>query len=290
MVNYCQSKAAANDNFTFNAVPILFDHHSKGEIMSITSVDFCIAHLDSKARTKGFIAISAFVIVSAICIAFAQGQPPMLRMTLLISLSFLQLSLLPVGYLVILEKSKGETRRIWSRPTRDSLIKFSIGCLAVILVMLMFFGLTIRQYGLTSIPWYKITLYFAYYLILIGLVEEFFFRVVPFVLLNKNRSLALLLSCLLFSLYHINEGVSTLPYYAAFGLVFGVLRYHSVSLPVLALVHGTIDFSLLIIWPASEFRLGTINFYFIASFYLLFIALLLFFLLASFARNRQHKA
>ncbi|MCX4029876.1 CPBP family intramembrane metalloprotease [Endozoicomonas sp. SM1973] len=113
-----------------------------------------------------------------------------------------------------------------------------------------------------------------YYLVLIGLTEEILFRGLPFFNNNHHPGLIILMSSVLFALYHFHNGLHTLPYYFALGVLLAVLRYFSVSILALAIGHGLFDFMVILVWPSTGFRFGVAVFYVVSPIVVLGIAAL----------------
>lgn len=101
--------------------------------------------------------------------------------------------------------------------------------------------------------WYRI--YIAvYYLLIVGFMEEFIYRIVMqdylVGMLGKAKILAPCITAVAFSLCHYSAGgIDLLVHVFVWGMIWGYLRYFNkkVSYLALAVSHGVYDFGLLII-------------------------------------------
>ena len=132
-----------------------------------------------------------------------------------------------------------------------------VGCMAATL-----FFLNTREVAATSI----VTL-FAYHFFLIALPEEAVFRGIAFDGFKLRPTHGLFFSAFLFAFCHINNGAQWLPYYAALGLMFGVLRWTGFSILWLAICHA--------IWNVSMTLLADGTFRFSASIFFTLVPLLI---------------
>lgn len=218
-------------------------------------------------RLTGLWMLLGITIGSVLVIAYSVDLMKPQRRSLLYTLSILQLIMASAAYVALSGRSL-----LRDITVRRLTLDLSVVATVVALILAIVVGLTERQFGLTGASRQELLGQFFYYLVLIGLTEELLFRALPFSVLPTQPAWAVFVGSCLFSLYHFNNGPETLPYYLAFGLVFGVLRYFSVSLVALALGHGVFNFILVAIWPSVGFRFGEANFVIVSPWMLLAVA------------------
>ena len=102
---------------------------------------------------------------------------------------------------------------------------------------------------------------FLYQLILISFVEEVVFRGLIFGSLPKHSLQTIIVSSTLFSLYHWNNGLSTLPYYFSIGILLAVFRHFGFPLYAVILWHALFNVTILSLFPFVEFRFGSLAYY-----------------------------
>lgn len=113
--------------------------------------------------------------------------------------------------------------------------------------------LTIEASLFDRYTWYKIYIS-VYYLVMVGFMEEFIYRIVIqnyFAdVLGRWKLFAPALSALAFAMCHfMGGGIGLVLHNVLWGLIWGYLRYFckAVTYPVLAISHGVYDFGLLVI-------------------------------------------
>lgn len=232
-----------------------------------------------------FLLLCVGVVASVGVIAAAGGLDDSTRAFTLYSLSGLQLLLGTLGFLVLYRRRARPTADAGLFP-RETGPEICVVLLTLCLMLLLVFGLTERGAPPVDAGWGGVIWRSFYYLVLIGFAEEVIFRGIPGEIFPQQPVNVLLVGSILFALYHLNGGLHTLPYYFAMGLVFGVLRYFSVSLVLLAAAHGLFDIVLSSAWPSGGFRFGATAFYVVAPFALLAVAGLAGWLLSSLNARR----
>lgn len=95
---------------------------------------------------------------------------------------------------------------------------------------------------------------FFYYLIVVGLAEELWFRGL-WLAMFKNRFIpGVLFGSIIFGLYHIPHGLQTVLFTTFIGAMFAVARYRGSSILTLAIAHGLIDWFNLEMFPGVSYR------------------------------------
>ena len=146
-------------------------------------------------------------------------------------------------------------------------------CLFVFLLMeCVYTGMTIRSSPLEQAISVHAIERLVYHLLLIAFVEEVIFREVPARLFGSTVGAYCIISSLIFSIYHIKLGLQYLPLFAAFGLLFAVLRIKGVSLFNLVILHFSFNYFNEIVFPVVGFRYGETEFVWIVPLSLLTIA------------------
>lgn len=92
--------------------------------------------------------------------------------------------------------------------------------------------------------------------VLVGLVEELWFRGLWFRVMARHPLAALVSGSLLFSLYHWPQGLHRVVLTFAIGMVLGAARLRGASLLALALVHGGLNWLNEIALPATGLRMA----------------------------------
>ncbi|MFI4913358.1 MAG: CPBP family intramembrane glutamic endopeptidase [Sedimentisphaeraceae bacterium JB056] len=100
-----------------------------------------------------------------------------------------------------------------------------------------------------------------FYLVIIGFVEEFWFRGIWFAMFSDyNAVWAIIIGSLLFALIHyINGGVNAVVLTFFIGIAFSTARYYGTSILVLTVVHGWIDYLNCKAFSGSNLRYSTLK-------------------------------
>lgn len=161
--------------------------------------------------------------------------------------------LVAVPSIIFFAKGKRKLRELFSGNIIKQIgLGVIFGGILVAIIMIKNGGmaLTIEATLFERYTWYKIYIS-VYYLVMVGFMEEFIYRVVIqdyFAdCLGKWKVLAPLLSTIAFSLSHYVAG--SMLHNLIWGLIWGYSRYFckQVTYPVLAISHGVYDFGLLVI-------------------------------------------
>lgn len=106
-----------------------------------------------------------------------------------------------------------------------------------------------------KLPWPQTLAEGLRLIVLIGLVEELWFRGLWFAFFRDRPWLALGLGSLLFGLFHLPHGGFVVALTAGVGLVFAAARARGASILALGTAHGLLDWCNQILFPGLRFRL-----------------------------------
>ncbi|MBF0311242.1 MAG: CPBP family intramembrane metalloprotease [Magnetococcales bacterium] len=94
--------------------------------------------------------------------------------------------------------------------------------------------------------------------VLIGFVEELWFRGVWMALFRERMAISIGLGSLLFGLMHLPGSGEAVVYTTGVGLLFAAARQRGASILTLALAHGALDWINRVVFPGSAFRMGPV--------------------------------
>jgi len=200
-------------------------------------------------------------IATVIVVAFANQQSSAVRTAWLHIFSATQLCVGFIGYVWL--GGKKAKCDLWIEFDAQRIRRLFILMVTWALALTVVFTLTRRsdEFSARSAAFNAWQL--VYFLGLIALPEEIFFRGFPFLALGRYSARAVFVSAGLFSLIHINIGPHTLPYYFALGLLLGVLRRFGTTLAELTIWHGLFNF-VVIVWPDAGFRFSETGYFVVA--------------------------
>jgi membrane protease YdiL (CAAX protease family) len=210
----------------------------------------------------------AFVLIvtlgTIVIVAIANQQPPTERMVWLYTLSWTQLILASATYWRMGGNENNRENILFQSNTPSRRVVSVVLVSSWALAMAIVFALTERADHFLPGNMAVITWQLIYFIVLIALPEELVYRGLTFAALGRRSATAVFISAGLFSLMHFNNGIHTLPYFFAFGLLFGTLRRYGATLVQLVLWHGLFDFVNEAVWPEVGFRFSATAFYVIA--------------------------
>lgn len=94
------------------------------------------------------------------------------------------------------------------------------------------------------------------FLVFIGFTEELWFRGIWFAMFHNRLVPSVILGSVAFGLIHLAHDPVWALFAAAFGAVFAAARYRGASIVQLALAHGILNWTMKLVAPVSEFRIG----------------------------------
>jgi membrane protease YdiL (CAAX protease family) len=227
------------------------------------------------------------VLVSVVVISISSQFDSGTRVFALYALLVLQLVFGTIGFLFLSRRRSHDARGAAGSP-KDTFGKLSVVALTLCLMLALTFALMERAETVPYPGWPLFIWKTFYFFVLIGFTEELIFRGIPGEIFPQKPLKALLWGALLFAIYHLNNGLHSLPYYFAVGLVFGVLRQFGVSLVALAAMHGIFNIVVDLAWPMTGFRFGEVAFFVVAPLVLFAIAALAGWLLSLQTAARPH--
>ncbi|WP_028583677.1 CPBP family glutamic-type intramembrane protease [Desulfogranum mediterraneum] len=193
-------------------------------------------------------------------IYWARMQAPLLQAQLLYAISLVQLVGLGIVYRCLARLKPVQPP---VSPKLPLCTHTAIAFLVLCALVLVYCSLTAGQLTV-SLNWLQWMGKLLYFMLLIALPEELLFRWLPF-RLNQNRTeRAVVYGSVLFSIYHINQGILPLLFFFSLGLLFGVMRYYGCPILLLIIIHGLYDLAVGQLWPGAIFRFGSLQFWLIS--------------------------
>lgn len=201
------------------------------------------------------------VMLSVVAVFFAQQLDGGLAVIALQSLSMMQL--LVMAGLYFCGRRFENSRFKKGIPLHRNIL---IGGLGLCALLMLIYSLSQVQFVLPLLPAAYVAGQIGYYLIFIALAEELLFRGYAFSSHRFRPFSLLIISSLLFSVYHLNAGLHSLPYFFMLGLFFGIQRYFGATIWLLVLEHTAFNVVLNLGWKITDYSFETNVFYSVTPF------------------------
>lgn len=213
--------------------------------------------------------------VSFIILQLAQTVSNPVRIQLLYSLSLIQLI---VGLVWAIFVSRQHFFKLSIIRFQYKSVVWLLPLLSLIIIELSVWIFTIPRWRGPELPTFFIIKQLAYFLIIIALVEELWYRGIWFAITGNSILISVILGSILFTLLHWHQGLKHFPFLLSLGLVFSVCRWLGSPIWSLAISHGLMNWLNITVMPSIGFRFGEISYLIGLPMLLFCLAALLFYL------------
>jgi len=218
--------------------------------------------------------ISILVIfISVVVIGNANAMDSRSRSLFLYGISALQLFFSFGLMYYIYKKAAGFWPVTTTRNCGKTLAVYALGLGILVIALVLISSFTIRKndlhIDLSTLAWVIV-----YQFVFISLVEEVIFRGFVFSSFPMQPLKAILVSSLLFALYHWNNGLISMPYFLSIGVLLAVFRHFNYPLYVLVIWHALFNILNQTLLPFDGFRFGWLPFYTVMPLFFIGVACL----------------